>query len=268
MLTKLFIHIHRILGLILCILCFSWFISGIVMIYHSFPRVSQEDRFTRAEILDTNGLPAIQDVLFRLPAKTPIHGLSLNNPYGDPVFSIGGGRQSVELYADTNVVAPVINYALCENRAARWCADRKIIPGGYLTHPRPVDTPRPLQAGNFPSTNSTSTVRKNTSFTSLPEPPISCSLPIPTIVSGHGSGPFPIGCISPLSEETRTYGHNSCTGHVISECSCVLPDSFSAYVPTGSLAEKAFSALHTRNSGSNGTTSRVSFSVYLSSRGY
>ena len=126
MLTKLFIHIHRILGLILCILCFSWFISGIVMIYHSFPRVSQEDRFTRAEILDTNGLPAIQDVLLRLPAKTPTRGLSLNNPYGDPIFSIGGGRQSVELYADTNVVAPVINYALCENRAARWCADRKI----------------------------------------------------------------------------------------------------------------------------------------------
>ena len=94
MLTKLFIHIHRILGLILCILCFSWFISGIVMIYHSFPRVSQEDRFTRAEILDTNGLPAIQDVLLRLPAKIPTRGLSLNNPYGDPVFSIGGGRQT------------------------------------------------------------------------------------------------------------------------------------------------------------------------------
>ena len=131
MLTKLFIHIHRILGLILCILCFSWFISGIVMIYHSFPRVSQEDRFTRAEILDTNGLPAIQDVLLRLPAKIPTRGLSLNNPYGDPVFSIGGGRQRIEIYADTNVVAPVINYALCEN----------------LTLPRPVDTPRPLQAG-------------------------------------------------------------------------------------------------------------------------
>ena len=126
MLTKLFIHIHRILGLILCILCFSWFISGIVMIYHSFPRVSQEDRFTRAEILDTNGLPTIQDVLLRLPAKTPTRGLSLNNPYGDPVFSIGGGRQRIEIYADTNVVAPVINYALCENRAVRWCTNRKI----------------------------------------------------------------------------------------------------------------------------------------------
>ena len=252
MLTKLFIHIHRILGLILCILCFSWFISGIVMIYHSFPRVSQEDRFTRAEILDTNGLPAIQDVLLRLPAKTPTRGLSLNNPYGDPVFSIGGGRQSVELYADTNVVAPVINYALCENRAARWTNG----------------SPSPITSGNFPSTNSTSTVRKNTSFTSLPEPPISCSLPIPTIVSGHGLEPFPIGCISPLSGKTRIFGHNSCTGHVISECSCVLPDSFSAYVPTGSLAGKAFFAPRTRSDGSSGTTSRVSSSVYLSSRGY
>ena len=139
MLTKLFIHIHRILGLILCVLCFSWFISGIVMIYHSFPRVSQEDRFTRAEILDTNDLPAIQDVLLRLPAKIPTRGLSLNNPYGDPVFSIGGGRQRIEIYADTNVVAPVITYALCENRAVRWCTNRKIT--------RPVDTPRPLQAG-------------------------------------------------------------------------------------------------------------------------
>ena len=237
------------------------------MIYHSFPRVSQEDRFTRAEILDTNGLPAIQDVLLRLPAKTPPRGLTLNNPYGDPVFSIGGGRQRIEIYADTNVVAPVINYALCENRAVRWCTNRKITRVDTL-HSLDQWIPSPITSGNFPSTNSTSTVRKNTSFTSLPELPTSCSSPTPTIVSGHGSGPFPIGCISPLSEVTRTYGHNSCTGHVISECSCVLPDSFSAYVPTGSPAGKAFSALRIRNGGSNGTTSRVSSSVYLSSRGY
>ena len=265
MLTKLFIHIHRILGLILCILCFSWFISGIVMIYHSFPRVSQEDRFTRAEILDTNGLPAIQDVLLRLPAKTPTRGLSLNNPYGDPVFSIGGGRQSVELYADTNVVAPVINYALCENRAARWCADRKItrvdtlyaldqwIPLAHYKREFPIykfyfDGPEKYQL--YVSSRTANILQ------------------FPTIVSGHGLEPFPIGCISPLSGKTRIFGHNSCTGHVISECSCVLPDSFSAYVPTGSLAGKAFFAPRTRSDGSSGTTSRVSSSVYLSSRGY
>ena len=142
------------------------------------------------------------------------------------------------------------------------------LPGLIPYTPSTSGYPSPITSGNFPSTSSTSKVRKNTSFTSLPELPISCSSPTPTIVSGHGSGPFPIGCISPLSEVTRTYGHNSCTGHVISECSCVLPDSFSAYVPTGSPAGKAFSALRIRNGGSNGTTSRVSSSVYSSSRGY
>ena len=142
------------------------------------------------------------------------------------------------------------------------------LPGLIPYTPSTSGYPSPITSGNFPSTSSTSKVRKNTSFTSLPELPTSCSSPTPTIVSGHGSGPFPIGCISLLSEVTRTYGHNSCTGHVISECSCVLPGSFSAYVPTGSLAGKVFSALRIRNGGSNGTTSRVSSSVYLSSRGY
>lgn len=112
------------------------------------------------------------------------------------------------------------------------------LPGWIPCTPSTNGSPSPITSGNFPSTNSTSTVRKNTSFTSLPEPPISCSLPIPTIVSGHGLEPFPIGCISPLSGKTRIFGHNSCTGHVISECSCVLPDSFSAYVPTARSPER------------------------------
>lgn len=126
MLTRLFIHIHRILGLILCILCFSWFISGIVMIYHSFPRVSQEDRFTRTEALDTVDLPDIRDILLRLPGKTPVSNITLDNPEGQPLFHLGGGRQSLQIYADTNVVAPAVTYSLCARRAARWCPDRTI----------------------------------------------------------------------------------------------------------------------------------------------
>ena len=261
MLTKLFIHIHRILGLILCILCFSWFISGIVMIYHSFPRVSQEDRFTRAEILDTNGLPAIQDVLLRLPAKTPTRGLSLNNPYGDPVFSIGGGRQRIEIYADTNVVAPVINYALCENRAVRWCTNRKITRVDTL-HSLDQWIPLAHYKREFPI------------YKFYFEGPEKYQLYVSSRTADilqftNSNNRFWawFGAI-PHWVYFTVIRHNSCTGHVISECSCVLPDSFSAYVPTGSPAGKAFSALRIRNGGSNGTTSRVSSSVYLSSRGY
>ena len=115
------------------------------MIYHSFPRVSQEDRFTRAEILDTNGLPAIQDVLLRLPAKTPTRGLSLNNPYGDPVFSIGG-RQSIEIYADTNVVAPLLTTLSAKTGLFAGVLTERL-PGWIPYTPSTSGYPRPLQAG-------------------------------------------------------------------------------------------------------------------------
>lgn len=126
MITRLLIHIHRILGIILCILCFSWFISGIVMIYHSFPRVSQEERFARQQALDTASLPAMQDVLRRLPADVRPGGISLDNPEGQAVFHFGNRRKSHDLYADTNAVAPVVNYALCEWRAKNWCPNNNI----------------------------------------------------------------------------------------------------------------------------------------------
>ena len=67
------------------------------MIYHSFPRVSQEDRFTRAEALDTVDLPDIRDILLRLPGKTPVSNITLDNPEGQPLFHLGSGRQSLQI---------------------------------------------------------------------------------------------------------------------------------------------------------------------------
>ena len=42
------------LGVVLCILFCAWFISGIVMIYHPFPSLSEELRLQRAESITTN----------------------------------------------------------------------------------------------------------------------------------------------------------------------------------------------------------------------
>ena len=126
MLTRLLIHTHRILGLLLCILCFMWFISGIVMIYHSFPRVSQEERFARQCVLDTAGLPSIQEITSRLPTDTRTQGMSLDNPEGQAQFHFGNWRKSLDVYADTNAVTPVVDYALCEWRAKNWCPAHRI----------------------------------------------------------------------------------------------------------------------------------------------
>ena len=103
-----------------------WFISGIMMIYHSFPRVSQEERFARQCVLDTAGLPSIQEITSRLPTDTRTQGMSLDNPEGQAQFHFGNWRKSLDVYADTNAVTPVVDYALCEWRAKNWCPAHRI----------------------------------------------------------------------------------------------------------------------------------------------
>ena len=49
LLKKTLIFVHRWLGVALSVIFFLWFASGIVMMYWSFPEVSQEDRLQRTE---------------------------------------------------------------------------------------------------------------------------------------------------------------------------------------------------------------------------
>lgn len=49
MIRKIVFNIHLILGLLLCVLFLMWFLSGFVMIYHSFPRASQEYKLQRQQ---------------------------------------------------------------------------------------------------------------------------------------------------------------------------------------------------------------------------
>lgn len=123
---KFFIHVHRILGLLLCVLCFLWCISGIVLIYHSFPRVGPDKRLPRQEVLDTSRLPDINEIWQRLPKNALSNNLNLNNPFGEPVFHYGRWRNVNDVYVDSNYILPSPIYALCEQRAKCWCPDRKI----------------------------------------------------------------------------------------------------------------------------------------------
>ena len=95
MLTKIFRKIHQILGLLLSILFLMWFISGIVMIYHSFPRVNQKLKLARQESL-TGPLPAVDSLLQVLPDSCRLGGLSVDMYLDRPVFHLKGrDRKSV-----------------------------------------------------------------------------------------------------------------------------------------------------------------------------
>ena len=98
---KFFIHVHRLLGVLLCILCFSWCISGIVLIYHGYPRVGPDKSLPRQEALDCAQLPSMQEVWQRLPKDVLGKNLTLNNPYGRPVFHYGRWRDIEDVYMYT-----------------------------------------------------------------------------------------------------------------------------------------------------------------------
>ena len=57
MLYKILAFLHKLLGVLLCILFFLWFATGIVMIYHGFPRASADKQLALMQPLVTVDLP-------------------------------------------------------------------------------------------------------------------------------------------------------------------------------------------------------------------
>ena len=83
----LFIKTHRVLGICLSILFLMWFVSGIVMMYHTYPRVEKEQALAFAEDIDTVLLP-IQNLVEELPLRDPVKSISLNKRAGENVIRI------------------------------------------------------------------------------------------------------------------------------------------------------------------------------------
>ena len=81
--------IHRILGTLLSILFFVWFLSAFVMMYHRFPRVSEKEKLQKLELLTqtTDSLPDIAEVTGRLQGEK-IRSLSLNRSLGQTLFEV------------------------------------------------------------------------------------------------------------------------------------------------------------------------------------
>lgn len=148
MLTKILRKIHKVLGLILSILFLMWFISGIVMIRHSFPRVDQKLKLSKQEPL-TGGLPVIDSLMQVLPDSCRLSGLSLEMYLDRPVFHLRGRQLPTEVYADSLQVVGKPDFPEISRIAAQlggtsaWRVDtlyrlEQWIPFGYLAKEFPI----------------------------------------------------------------------------------------------------------------------------------
>lgn len=120
MFRKLMKLTHKILGLLLSILFLVWFLSGIVMIHHSFPGVSQKVRLEKQQVIRGN-LPDMETLLSVLPDSAQVRSLAIDMYFDRPAVRFQGKHTPEMLYADSLQPAGEINAETLRRTAAAWC---------------------------------------------------------------------------------------------------------------------------------------------------
>src|ERR1700741_5163181 len=131
LLKRSLIFVHRWLGVALSVIFGLWFVSGIVMMYWTYPSVTPLDRLERA--------PALRAEQVVLSAEEALAALGrddasptdlrLSTFDGRPVYRLGGGGRGGPrgrgagpsmVYADTGAPRGSIDDALIDRVAAAW----------------------------------------------------------------------------------------------------------------------------------------------------
>lgn len=89
MLKRVFYTIHKVLGTILSILFLMWFLTGFVMIYHTFPRIKPADRYKVMQTLPDS--IQLNDTVLNLVSDLKISKLNLKVLDKGPRFEVEAG---------------------------------------------------------------------------------------------------------------------------------------------------------------------------------
>ncbi|MBV8844326.1 MAG: PepSY domain-containing protein [Bryobacterales bacterium] len=120
-LRKLFVLLHRWLGVFFCLLFAMWFLSGIVMMYWSYPEVTMADRLARAEELEVSNIRvSAAQAAEQLGERTRPNQASLEMFDGRPAYRFRIGRAQKLVYADTGEPIGELSTEAARKIAAKW----------------------------------------------------------------------------------------------------------------------------------------------------
>ncbi len=107
------LKIHQVTGIILCLMFFVWFVSGIVLIFVGFPHASREERFLHLKPF------TVTDVQNILPLPDSIKGSFELEKQGDrPVYRVSAGKRAQQVFdACTLEPIPVFSEGSCRRVA-------------------------------------------------------------------------------------------------------------------------------------------------------
>ncbi|WP_454675157.1 PepSY domain-containing protein [Achromobacter pestifer] len=125
--------IHRWSGIVLCLFFAMWFISGVVMMYVGYPKLTPQERLTHLAPLDAAAItitPA-QALAAAGASANGTPGLSLAATRGGaPVYAVHGGMREAPKVVDaaTGALLPPADAAIAQATAAAWFG------GQYAAH--------------------------------------------------------------------------------------------------------------------------------------
>jgi hypothetical protein len=122
LLKRLLIFLHRWSGVVLSAIFTLWFVSGIVMMYWSFPEVTTRMRLERSVTLAPDLVKVAPAAAYAaLGRDEPPSGVRLSSFDGRPIYRFNGARGgSLAVFADDGSVYQAPDPAAVDRVASRW----------------------------------------------------------------------------------------------------------------------------------------------------
>lgn len=121
MIRRLFYSLHRFFGFIICLLLSMWFITGLVIIYHPFPNVTNEQKYANLETIHQKDLSVnIIDSISRIAANEKIKKITLEQFQGQARYNIKTDKRLYQLSAEGTRSEIRIDINSIQNIASKW----------------------------------------------------------------------------------------------------------------------------------------------------
>lgn len=117
---KFLYKVHKYIGRFIAVFFLMWFVTGVILVYHPYPRLSEKMVNERMETIDCASLPEPSSVENRVDGQ--VEALSLRQFQGQTLFDAKAGKKRSVLVADTlqeQLVRPV-TFATVEAEALKW----------------------------------------------------------------------------------------------------------------------------------------------------
>ena len=118
--VKFLFKIHKYIGGFIAIFFLMWFVTGVILVYYPYPRISEQMVNERMETIHCSSLPDVSFIQERVDTK--IESLSLRQFQGQTLFEMKADGKKSTWVADTSQVQQVkpLTFATVQAEAAKW----------------------------------------------------------------------------------------------------------------------------------------------------